>query len=105
MDRQRTLSQLTQKMGAALAAEDWPALTAINTLMAASLPQLAREGRWSAPEQAALNALYQLHTKAAARCAQAAAELGQRLHDMQANKEGWIAYALSGETAETGNNE
>ena len=34
MDRQRTLLQLTQKMSAAIAAEDWRALTAINTMLA-----------------------------------------------------------------------
>jgi hypothetical protein len=102
MDRQKTLLQMAQKMSAALAAEDWKALAAINTLMAGALPQLAAQGRWSVPERAALAALRQVHEEAVQRCDRAVADLGQRLGDMQLNKEGWIAYALDSDHAETG---
>ena len=102
MDRQKTLLQMAQKMSAAIASADWPALAAVNTLMASVLPQLAAQGRWSAPERAALAALRQLHEEAVQRCDQATNELGQRLTEMQLNKEGWIAYALDNEHAETG---
>jgi hypothetical protein len=103
MDRQRTLLQLAHKMRAALAAEDWPALAAINALMATALPAMADQGPWSAAERAALTALHQLHQQAAGRCGAAAAELSKRLHAMQTNKEGWIAYALTNDSADTGN--
>jgi len=102
MDRQRTLLQMAQKMSAAIATEDWKALAAINTLMASALPAMARQGAWSAGERAALAALRQLHQEALARCERATTELGQRLKDMQQNKEGWLAYALNNDTAEIG---
>jgi hypothetical protein len=102
MDRQRTLLQLGQKMGAALDAADWPALGALNTMMASALPQMAAQGNWTTAERAALAALRQLHEQAVQRCDQATAALGRQLNEMQANKEGWLAYALDSETAETG---
>lgn len=102
MDRQKTLLQMAQKISAAIASQDWKALAAINTLMAGALPQLAAQGRWSAAERAALAALRQIHEQAVQRCDQATAELGQRLNEMQLNKEGWIAYALDSDHAETG---
>lgn len=102
MDRQKTLLQMTQKMSTAIAANDWKALAALNTLMASALPQLAAQGHWSAPERAALAALRQQHEEAVRRCGQATSELGQRLNEMQSNKEGWIAYALDNDNPDTG---
>jgi hypothetical protein len=102
MDRQRTLLQLAQKISAATASSDWTALAAINTLMASALPQLAAQGAWNPAERAALVALRQRHEEAVRRCDQATTELGQRLNELQINKEGWIAYALDSEVAETG---
>jgi hypothetical protein len=102
MDRQRTLLQMAQKMSAAIASGDWKMLAAINTLMATALPQMAAQGPWSAAERAALSALRQMHDEAVKRCDLATQDLGRRLHDMQANKEGWLAYALESEHAETG---
>lgn len=102
MDRQRTLLQMAQKMSAAIASEDWKTLAAINTLMGTVLPQMAAQGQWSGAEKAALSALRQMHNEAVKRCDRATEELGQRLHDMQANQEGWLAYALENEQAENG---
>ncbi len=102
MDRQKTLLQLAQKMSAANTAEDWQALAAINTLMASALPQLAAQGNWSAAERTALTALRQAHAQAVQHCDQATSALGQRLHEMQLNKDGWLAYALESEPTETG---
>jgi hypothetical protein len=102
MDRQRTLLQMAQKMSAAIASEDWKTLAAINTLMASTLPQMAAQGKWSSAERAALSALHQMHNEAVKRCDLATQDLGRRLHEMQANKEGWLAYALESEIAETG---
>jgi len=102
MDRQRTLLQMAQKMSAAIASEDWKMLAAINTLMGSTLPQMAAQGQWSVAERAALSALRQMHNEAVKRCNRATDELGRRLHDMQANQEGWLAYALESEHTESG---
>ncbi len=102
MDRQRTLLQMTQKMSAAIASEDWKTLAAINTLMATALPQMAAQGKWSSAELAALSALRQMHEQAVKRCNLATDELGRRLQGMQASREGFIAYALENESAENG---
>lgn len=102
MDRQRALSRLASKLRAALAAEDWQALAAINVSMATALPAMAGQAPWSPAERAALTALHELHQQAAGRCAAVATELSKRLHDMQTNKEGWIAYALTNDSADPG---
>ncbi|MFA9218385.1 MAG: hypothetical protein ACEQSK_14955 [Sphingomonadaceae bacterium] len=93
---------MAQRMSAATSTEDWKALAALNTLLAAELPQLAAQGSWSPAERAALEALRQVHEEAVQRCGRATSALGQRLYDMQHNKEGWIAYALDSDNAETG---
>ncbi|MFC3378446.1 hypothetical protein ACFOLJ_21720 [Rugamonas sp. CCM 8940] len=89
-------------MSTALDAADWGAMATLNTMMASALPQMAAQGGWTAAERAALAALRQLHEQAVQRCDKATSDLGQQLHEMQANKEGWLAYALDSETAETG---
>lgn len=102
MDRHRTLLQLTQKMSAAIAAEDWQTLTAINTMLATVLPQMAAQGSWSHAERAALAAAHQMHNEAVKRCNEATDALGRKLQQMQATQEGWLAYALDSEQADTG---
>lgn len=100
MDRQQSLLQLGQKMSAATAAADWPALAAINTLMAAALPTMAAQGPWSPAERAALAALRQLHAQALHCADLASKEVSARLGEMQSNKEGWMAYAMTSEDNE-----
>ncbi len=102
MDRQRTLLQMAQKMSAAVAAQDWKTLAALNTLVNTALPQMAAQGQWSGSERAALSALRQIHEQAVRACDGAAEDLERRLHEMQANKEGWLAYALDSEQLATG---
>jgi len=102
MDRHRTLLQMAKKMSAAVASEDWKMLAAIDTLIASTLPQMAAQGTWNSAEWAALSALRQVHTEALRRCNDVTTDLGRRLNEMQANKEGWLAYALESELAETG---
>lgn len=97
MDRQQTLLQLAQKLSAASIAADWTALLAADALVAATLPALAQQGRWSAPEMAALAALRQQHGAALARCTAACNETAERLSSMNTNKEGWYAYSLDNE--------
>ncbi|MES2165135.1 MAG: hypothetical protein V4476_28605 [Pseudomonadota bacterium] len=89
-------------MSAALAVQDWKMLAAMNTLMTTALPQMAAQGAWSSSERAALSALRQIHEEAVRTCNAATEDLARRLHEMQANKEGWLAYALDSEQLETG---
>ncbi|WP_028101163.1 hypothetical protein [Pseudoduganella violaceinigra] len=102
MDRQATLLQLGQQLGAATAANDWAAMAAMNTLMASSLPELAAQGPWLPAERAALAALRELHLAAVAKVDGSTVELGQHLADLANNREGWLAYALASGDAETG---
>lgn len=102
VDRQRTLLSLAQKMNAAIAAEDWKMLAAMNTLLASTLPNMAAQGPWNSAERAALSALHQIHQEAVRRCDLATAEAGRKLGELQANKEGLLAYALDSELAENG---
>lgn len=102
MDRHRALLQLAQQLSAATAASDWAALAAINTLMTASLPQLAAQGPWTAAERAALAALRELHRAAVAQVDSATAGIGQHVQDLTNNREGWLAYALNSGDAATG---
>lgn len=102
MDRQRTLLQLTQKLSAAIAAQDWKTQAALNTLMVNSLPKLAAQGPWSGAERAALTTLQQMHQEAVRRCQLATDEMAQKLQQLQANREGWVAYALENDYATNG---
>jgi hypothetical protein len=102
MDRQATLLQLAQKLSAATAAADWQALAAIDALVSNALPALAAQGRWTPAERAALNALRSQHRAALAKVNSATAELDKHLHELQNNREGFIAYALDNENVVTG---
>jgi hypothetical protein len=93
---------MAQKMSAAIAAEDWKMLAAINTLMASTLPQMAARGAWSAAEWAALAALRQMHEHAVQRCDQATEDVARKMKEALANQEGWMAYAMHSEQADIG---
>jgi hypothetical protein len=82
----------------ARATRDWERLGALAKTLAPQLSALAARGPWSAAELAALARLRAAHDRAAAACAQALEQLGQRLAEMRDNKDGWIAYALASET-------
>lgn len=98
MDRQQALLQLAHEIGAASAGDDWLALAACSRTLASRLLAMDAQGPWSRSEQEALATLRSVHAQADQCCGQAIARLGERLRDMQGNKEGWIAYALDGET-------
>lgn len=102
MDRQSTLLQLAHKLSAATAAADWPALAAIDALVSNALPALAAQGRWTPAERAALDALRRQHRAALAKVSSATDETGKHLHEMQNNREGYIAYAVDNDNVVTG---
>lgn len=102
MDRQSTLLQLAHRLNAAVAASDWKALAAIDTLVASTLPALAAQGRWTPAERAALDALRSQHRAALATVAGKSAELDRHLQDTRNHREGWLAYALENDNAVIG---
>jgi hypothetical protein len=87
------------------AAGDWERLGVLTRALGPRLSTLGAAGHWNAAERGALSQLRAAHDQASLACAKALCELEQRLGDMQANKEGWIAYALDNGTAPAGMND
>jgi ABC-type transporter Mla subunit MlaD len=96
MDRREQL--LALRTGLVDAGADWDRLDAAVRAIAERLAALDGAGQWSASELATLAQLRAAHDEAALACDGALRALGQRLDDMRANKEGWIAYALGNDT-------
>ena len=101
MDRTRIIDRLGQQLDARLQEagkqSDWTLLEPSVRELAPQLQALAARGPWSGAERAALARLRAAHERAAQGCAQAAAGIAARLDEMRSNKEGWMAYALTGE--------
>jgi len=102
MDRsgiiERLARQLDARLQEAIRRADWTLLEPGVRELAPQLQTLAARGPWNGAERAALARLRAVHDRAAAACAQAAAGVAARLDEMRSNKEGWMAYALAGET-------
>ncbi|HTD04164.1 hypothetical protein [Undibacterium sp.] len=96
MNRQQQLLNMAARLKAAAEAKDWQALDLADKELAASLPRLAASAAWTVAERASLLNLRAIHNEAYQRCTVESARLTKHLSDMQANKEGWIAYALNG---------
>lgn len=103
MPRRAALLALASRLSVAGTAGDWPALAAANAALAPALAKLAAQGAWSEQERGALAALRAAHRQASLECSQAKERLGSKLEEMQANKEGWMAYALYSEIEPNGN--
>jgi hypothetical protein len=95
-ERQKAILALARSLGKAADAADWRALAAADRSMALELPALAKQGPWKENERKALLILREVHEKATQRCSEAKTGLAKHLRDIQANKEGWVAYALNG---------
>lgn len=102
MDRTRAIDGLGSLLLDAGARADWELLGRTVGELAPRLQGMAAERPWSEPERAALARLRDAHATAAQAVAAASAQLQQRMDDMLANKEGWMAYALADEP-DTGN--
>jgi hypothetical protein len=102
MDRRAAIIDIGAGVTAAAAARDWDALGAAVRALSLGLPALAARGAWTDAERIALRELRAAHEKAYQACSQATDSLGQRLGEMQANKAGWIAYALDSEAGPDG---
>ncbi|MEW7850118.1 hypothetical protein AB2N08_15595 [Massilia aurea] len=97
MDRIRAIERLTARLHGASVAADWDALGRAAGELAPGLTALAARGAWTAPERTALARLRAAHDGAAQACARAIGDVRTRLDEMSNNKEGWMAYALTGE--------
>ncbi len=102
MDRTRAIDGLGQVLLDAGARADWELLGRSVGELAPRLQGLAAGRPWSEAERAALARVRAAHAAAAQAVAAASAQLQQRMDDMLANKEGWMAYALEDEL-DTGN--
>lgn len=102
MARATQMIQLTQRLRNAAAAQNWSALETTDQELAALLACAAASAPVLTPaERSALRALEQAHRQAMAQCAQACEELAQRMGELQANKDGWMAYALHSDLDDT----
>jgi hypothetical protein len=99
--RESLLLRMGDALQAAAADADWDGLDRQARALGPQLQALAALGPWTAAERAALQRLRSLHDGAAGAAAQAAGALGARLEEMRANQEGWVAYAMHNETAES----
>ncbi|GGC74522.1 hypothetical protein [Undibacterium terreum] len=97
MNRQQQLLGLAARLKTAAEAKDWQALHLADRELASTLPRLAAAAAWTAAERSGLLALRAAHSEAYQHCALESLRLHKHLNDMQANMEGWIAYALNGE--------
>ena len=97
MPRRPALQQLNRQLGAAVARSDWEALEKLTASLAKNIPLLAERGAWNALEQTELLQLRKIHAQAVKICSEEKERLGQHLGALQANKEGWVAYAALGE--------
>lgn len=100
MDRVAVLSELTDRLNAAVAARDWDAVAAIDSTLVRELPALAAQGVWNAAEREAFARLRRAHRKAMDDCGVEVDWLQERLRRMRVSKEGWFAYAKNGELEE-----
>lgn len=92
--RMDALVEAATQLRAATAARDWVALGRIDRDIAVLLRGLRTGSPLSASENQAMAALAAVHNLARQSCAEESARLGQRLVEMCAYREGWMAYSL-----------
>jgi DNA-binding GntR family transcriptional regulator len=97
MPRRAALQQLSRQFSAAVAQADWEAMGKLSASLAKNIPLLAERGAWNTLEQTELLQLRKIHAQAVKICSEEKERLGQHLGALQANKEGWVAYAALGE--------
>jgi len=103
MPRSAALTQLARQLAAACDATDWAALEHLTASLAKNLPLLHARGAWNQAELLQLQQLRKIHAEALKICSAEKDRLGLRLGALQANKEGWVAYAAFGELDQYGN--
>lgn len=97
MNRLPLLLSMAQRLQAAAESKDWAALVLADKDLAKQLPRLTASSHWTLAERASLLSLRAIHSEAYQHCRIESARLNKHLANMQANKEGCIAYALNAE--------
>jgi hypothetical protein len=98
MDKSSALLRIAESLRGAADGGAWEELAQMTQALAPQLDVLAARGPLSAAERAALQRLREAHDHAAAAVDAAVCALKTRMDDMQANKDGWIAYAMHNAT-------
>jgi hypothetical protein len=96
--RQAELLRMSDALHSAAAGADWTLLGTHVTALAPQLRALAAHGPWSAAERQAIDRLRAVHDAAFAATESAAREMAARLEQLRGQKDGWIAYAMQGQT-------
>jgi len=96
--RQAQLLRMADALRAAAHQADWERLGEHARALAPQLRALAARGPWNPAERAALQRLRGAHDDAARAAAAAADALAVRLEALRNNKDGWLAYAMHGDT-------
>jgi ethanolamine ammonia-lyase small subunit len=94
MDKSTAILRAADSLRSAADGAAWEQLAQMTRALAPQLDALAAAGPLSSTERAALLRLREAHDHAADAVAAAADALKTRMDDMQANKDGWIAYAM-----------
>lgn len=100
MDKAQQMAGFALHLHKAAATQDWQALGQIDHALATWIAQPAQSSALSPVERAALKELQRAHQQARLQCAAAGDELAQRLSELRANKDGWLAYALNSDMNE-----
>lgn len=102
MDREKQLLNLARRLDKATGEKDWATLSKINGELEARLtPPGDHCNSWNSSERRALAILYAAHRKALEQCTIELDRIGALLKEMRDNKEGWLAYAQSGDLEES----
>jgi uncharacterized protein Yka (UPF0111/DUF47 family) len=94
MDKSPALLRIAESLRGAADGAAWEQLAQMTRALAPQLEALAARGPLTPAERAALQRLREAHDHAAEAVDAAARALKTRMDDMQANKDGWIAYAM-----------
>lgn len=88
---------LARRLRTAVHQANWESVRGLDSELRELLPTLGTSAHWSHDLKVAMSSLQLLHRSALSQCAQASEEMAARLADMGAAKDGWLAYATSGE--------
>lgn len=93
MTDRHTFARIARRLETAALSDDWATLAAADRELATVLQAVATRRELSAADRDALSALRKVHDGALARCVEAAGLVGGRLAELDAGRDGWLAYA------------
>lgn len=99
-EQAREIDRLSSRLRAQAREGNWDAVRVLDGELRVLLASLGPESSWDHTVKVALSSLRLTHQMAHLRCTQAVEQLAERLADLQANKDGWLAYAANSEWSE-----